>query len=572
MHHRLLAGATCAFSFALGLAAQTPVVTWSGETMHLRSGTVTPAGGTTFNVALTMEDDNNNASLGSAFRRWWHCQIGSLNPAGTTLVVTVGNAGYTDTILPVWALSTDGGASFAPYTRCPTSAVPTQPTASSHRFTITTPAGVNAIRLAKYFPYPVTRKDAWLQGLASHPHVRSITTIGQSLQNRPIQMVELTDQSVPDTGKDRVWIHAGVHPSETTSYFTVEGLVAWLGSGDPYAETLLDHTILDIVPMSNPDGVALGNYRTTANSVNLENEWGAPYNSTQPEIVAMRTQIESFMGTPAAPGANPIVVVFNLHSSHGVSYPFHFQHTANANWNPTSNNSGVLPIVNQIEGDWIADFRAFSPFAALGATQSSTAGAPSRPFVESMMHDRWSAVAQWTGAPAFQEPVMAITFEGTYGFGPTAGVWNTEADYRQCGAEMGRALAEYRGLGLTASVTSHGSPCHVLSLAASLTAVAGGHQASLGFGGAPPNSVGIFAFGFQPALVQLPAPWQACAVRNSADASLFVPVSGFGTGLGSLFLPNWPGLAIHAQVVALDFAQPGVFVDTSNGLELGNDF
>ena len=25
------------------------------------------------------------------------------------------------------------------------------------------------------------------------------------------------------------------------------------------------------------------------------------------------------------------------------------------------------------------------------------------------MHDRWSAVPQWTGAPGFQQPVMAIS-------------------------------------------------------------------------------------------------------------------------------------------------------------------
>src|SRR5690606_36915317 len=99
------------------------------------------------------------------------------------------------------------------------------------------------------------------------------------------------------TGKKRVWIHSAVHPAETTSYFTVEGLLNWLTSGQSAPELLLDQVIFNVVPVANPDGQALGNYRTTSNSVNLENQWGSPYNSTVPEIVALRTQIENFQGT-----------------------------------------------------------------------------------------------------------------------------------------------------------------------------------------------------------------------------------------------------------------------------------
>lgn len=558
----------------LGLLAraQTPQVTFAGETMRLRSASVTAAGGTAFNVTLTMEDDNGNAALGSSFRRWWHCQIGNLNAAGNTLTVTVNNAGYTDVILPVWAQSTNGGSSFGPYTRLPTSAVPTQPTGTSHRFTFTTPPGTSTIRLAKYFPYPVTRKDTFLASLATHPRVRSITTIGSSVQGRPIQRIELTDSSVADAGKKRVWIHSGIHPSETTSYFTVEGLIQWLGSGDPYAELLLDRTIFDIVPMANPDGVALGNYRTAANSANLENEWTAPYASTQPEIVALRTAIEGYMGTPAVPGGNPVEVLLNLHSSHGVSYPFHFQHTANASWNPTSNNSGVIPVVNAIEGQWILRFKQRSPFANLGTTQSSTAGAPSRPFVESMMHDRWSAQPTWTGAPAFRQPVMAITFEGTYGFGPTPSVWNTEADYVQCGAHMGRAFVDYFGLQLTASAQSYGVPCQTLVLQGVVAPSGNGHQATLSYAGAAPNALGFAMFGFQQTALPLPAPWQNCLLRQSLDSNVLVFANPFGIGQYQLFLPPWPGLRVQAQLLTFDLSGPNPLADTSNGVELRNDY
>jgi len=569
---RPLPAAAALSTLLLAAAAQTPQVTFAGETMRLRSASVTPAGGTSFQVTLTMENDNGNPSLPTSYRRWWHCQIGNLAAAGNTLVVTVNNAGYSDVILPVWAWSTDGGATFGAYARCPTSAVPTQPTGTSHRFTLVTPPGVTTIRLAKYFPYTVTRKDAFVASLAPHPRVRAVTVLGTSVQGRPIHCVEFTDVAVPDAQKQRIWIHAGIHPAETTSFFAVEGLAAWLGSGDPWAELLLDRAIVDVVPMANPDGTALGNYRVNAGSVNLEESWAAPYASTVPEIVALRTAIEGHMGTPQAPGSNPITVLLNLHSSHNISFPFHFQHTANPNWNPVTNNSGVLPVVHALEGQWIAAFRAASPFVALGTTQSSSAGAPTRPFVESMMHDRWSAVAAWTGAPAFQRPVMAITFEGTYGQGPAAGSWNAEADWRLCGAQLGRALADYLGLVPTASAIAYGSPCQTLALQGTLAPSGGGWLATLGFAGAAPNALGFAMFGFQQTALPLPAPWQNCLLRQSLDANVFVAVDGLGFGQYTLYLPPWPGLQVATQVLACDLAAPGTPIDTSNGVLVRNDY
>ena len=143
------------------VAAQTPSVTFGGETMRLRSATVTAAGAA-FNVTLVMENDNVNPSLPTSYRRWWHCQIGNLGPAGVTLHVSVTNAGYSDVILPVWALSTNG-QTFGSYARVPVSATPVVAGSGTvHNFTLNVPAGVTAIRLAKYFPYSVTRKNSFV--------------------------------------------------------------------------------------------------------------------------------------------------------------------------------------------------------------------------------------------------------------------------------------------------------------------------------------------------------------------------------------------------------------------------
>lgn len=557
----LLAGATA--------CTQVPVVSSSAETMRLQSASVVAGtAAATYTVTLTVDHDNSNATLPVSFRRWWHCEVGNLDPVGTTLQVRVASASYTDIILPVWSLSTDG-ITFGPYVRCPVSAVPVY-TSSQHRFTLVTPPGVRAIRLAKFFPYSVTRKDAWLQSLANHPRRTATEVIGSSAQGRPIHMLTFTDASVPDAAKKRVWIHAGVHPSETPAFFAVEGLVAWLGSGAPLAEALMDTTIVNIVPMPNPDGVFAGNYRTTATSVNLEEQWSAPYASTVPEIVALRTRIEQLMGTVAAPASNPISVLLNLHATHNVSFPFHFQHVANASWQPGTTSSGVLPVVNAAEQRWIDALEAASPFTALGTTQSSTLG--TRPYVESMMHDRWTAVPGWLTAPNLEDPVMAITWEGTYGLGPNGTTWCTEQDHRDVGTGMGLALAQYFGVSLGSVAEAYGTSCGTSVMAGTIRASGAQRFVDVLVGGAPASALGWLAIGFNQQNLPLPAPFGPCPLLTDVAGTSSLGFSPVGTATTSLLVPPIPGLVANLQAIAADFSTPVAALGTSNGVRVRNTF
>ncbi|MFZ4638388.1 MAG: M14 family zinc carboxypeptidase, partial [Pirellulales bacterium] len=417
-------------SIAVPAVAQPLVGILPGESMNIdTAGVVVTGSSNAWRITAPMRDDNGNASLGTSFRRWWHFQVEGLNAAaGSTLAVSITKSGYSDIITPVWSL--DGGLT---YERIP-GVVPTYSSSTqTQSFTITTPPGAGSIRLAKYYPYTIGMFDRFRTSLVGNPLVRE-ETIGRSAQGRDIVMHTLTDTTVPDAGKQRVWVHASVHPSETPASFTAEGLVGWLAGGSDEARTLLADTIFNVVTMANPDGVALGNYRTTSTSVNLETQWAAPFTSTVPEIVTLRSTIERFMGTAAAPGANPITMLLNLHASHNETYPFHFVHRASY---PTS---GVTADVRALENRWVTALKGRSDFAALRSTdpQSTLSG---RGYVESMMHDRYTLKPEW-------DPVMAITFEGTYQAGPTAGVPNTDDDYRRLGADMGWAVADYYGISL----------------------------------------------------------------------------------------------------------------------------
>jgi len=60
-----------------------------------------------------------------------------------------------------------------------------------------------------------------------------------------------------------------VHPGEPQSSFIVEGMIKFLSSNHKDAEFLREKYIFKIVPMLNPDGVVIGNYRTSLSGDDL---------------------------------------------------------------------------------------------------------------------------------------------------------------------------------------------------------------------------------------------------------------------------------------------------------------
>ena len=62
---------------------------------------------------------------------------------------------------------------------------------------------------------------------------------------------------------------ARVHPGESNSSFIMEGLINFLVSSEEGANTLRERFVFKIVPMLNPDGVIIGNYRCSLSNTDL---------------------------------------------------------------------------------------------------------------------------------------------------------------------------------------------------------------------------------------------------------------------------------------------------------------
>ncbi|MEQ8820368.1 MAG: M14 family zinc carboxypeptidase [Sumerlaeia bacterium] len=407
------------------LQADPTIVTSPGLQMRVGTWSVLPAGTDEWDVDLSVAFDNDNSS---SFRAWWHVEVADLNPAvaETFNFDITGSQFPGDYITPVWSL--DGGAT---YERIPGLQGP-------FNFTVTVPAGISSFRIAKYYPYTLPEYEAFKASVETHPYVTVTTSTQTTTLGNKLYLFEITDPGVSNAGKKRVWIHSAVHPSENTAHFTTEGLIDFLLSGSTEAELILDELIFDIVPVANPDGIERGNYRTNADSINLEVQWASPYNPGIPENEFMIEKIEEFMGTSGSPGANPIELLLNLHATHGNEPPYHFVHNANYNINGT----GVIPEVRALEDAWVTAIRNRNAYVDDGSDHFSSLSG--RVYVESMMHDRYSLDSTWND-------IMAITLEGVYQIGPDPGIPNTPDDYRQMGEDMGLAIADYFGVDLTAS-------------------------------------------------------------------------------------------------------------------------
>lgn len=120
-------------------------------------------------------------------------------------------------------------------------------------------------QFALTYPYSYSRYLAHLDNLcAKHPHAKR-ENLATSVQKRKIDVVTITseDKRQPDElpPKRVVLVMSRLHPSDSPSSYVCQGLMDFLVSSHPIAQLLRSYVIFKVVPMMNPDGVFLGNYR-----------------------------------------------------------------------------------------------------------------------------------------------------------------------------------------------------------------------------------------------------------------------------------------------------------------------
>ena len=108
--------------------------------------------------------------------------------------------------------------------------------------------------------------------------------------------------------KKYVVITARVHSSETPGSYKVQGILKFLVSNNPVAESLRNNLIFLIVPMLNPDGVILGNNRCSLGGYDLNRCWGNPSIRRHPTVFAIKQRMQQLIAD-----GNEIMVYCDLH-------------------------------------------------------------------------------------------------------------------------------------------------------------------------------------------------------------------------------------------------------------------
>lgn len=143
------------------------------------------------------------------------------------------------------------------------------------------------------FPYTYTQLQNYLDLICQQDlSFFSRELLGYSVEKRRIDLVTITSLNEFDSKKKRyVCITARVHPGESPSSWVCQGLIDFLISSDPRAITLRQNLVFKIVPMLNPDGVWLGNYRGNTLGFDLNRHWLNPSPEQQPEIYVTKREI-----------------------------------------------------------------------------------------------------------------------------------------------------------------------------------------------------------------------------------------------------------------------------------------
>lgn len=176
----------------------------------------------------------------------------------------------------------------------------------------------DTVYIAHFIPYSYSRLLTKMQEWKSKPFVAN-EIIGQSSLGLPIEMLTVTDSSVNDNHKKKVWIHGRSHPSEAPASWHLEAMIDQIMSDSAFAKELRRNTVFYLVPFINPDGVKGGFSRSTSTGVNIEINWDRPDSLTMPEVKALKSALDKVTLD------RPLDLLLNMHSqiSSSITYWIH---------------------------------------------------------------------------------------------------------------------------------------------------------------------------------------------------------------------------------------------------------
>ncbi len=125
---------------------------------------------------------------------------------------------------------------------------------------------LDTIYFAHCYPYTYSDLCDFIKKICVYENKDKIrrTILCKSLAGNDIEMLIVTNfTSAPEdiAVRKAIILTSRVHPGESNASFVMDGVLDFLVSDDEKAQFLRNTYVFKIIPMLNPDGVIVGNYR-----------------------------------------------------------------------------------------------------------------------------------------------------------------------------------------------------------------------------------------------------------------------------------------------------------------------
>lgn len=371
---------------------------------------------------LYIADDNDNPNIPDSWRSWWYIKMENLLTSEPT-IITIKNSGWQYYYLPVYSYDQKVWHRFNE-----DEVVMNQ----DHELVITNQFQQGNVWIAMFYPYTFSDLENYINQIKGNPYLK-VEIPGYTQEGKPVYVFRITDPNVPVSAKKRVFMHARTHPAETPPSFLIEGMINYLLSGTGEAAEILSGIEFYIFPMQNVDGVIAGNYRSTPKSENLEIMWY--FDNTNPldlskdvppEISIIHQYAKELMND----GGPPVSIALNLHSSNSEPdiRPFFFPHFG-------SESQGYSAVEASL---WTQQLNFISYLAYHHGYN----------MIEPVIQEGGSSFAgkkypeSWWWAN-YQDQVMAMTMEMTYGRAGYSPRWVEPDDMRLLGESLILGIRDY---------------------------------------------------------------------------------------------------------------------------------
>nr|XP_045380046.1 cytosolic carboxypeptidase 2 isoform X5 [Camelus bactrianus] len=168
-------------------------------------------------------------------------------------------------------------------------------------WTIQFPHDQDTCFFAHFYPYTYTDLQCYLLSVTNNP-VQSqfckLRTLCQSLAGNTVYLLTITNPArTPQeaAAKKAVVLSARVHPGESNGSWIMKGFLDFILSNSPDAQLLRDTFIFKVVPMLNPDGVIVGNYRCSLAGRDLNRHYKTILKESFPCVWHTRNMIKRLL-------------------------------------------------------------------------------------------------------------------------------------------------------------------------------------------------------------------------------------------------------------------------------------